>query len=350
MLTDALKVKNDALKVRTTRPLRQASFNEKNMNWKRLGGGVQKFADGGFVRGYAEGGYVDQSTTVTPEGQYWDSSLGEAGMWVDRPIVPTTPTAPSKGPVFPEEVKQELLRQGGGTLEKNGVIYQADVSRGTEQDQGGQLQGLYSYKADDNKTGGIVRHYDTDTGAYEQATRQQKVPSFAQGFAEAAAMAAPIFAPGLGNALGGALGLSGATAGAVGSGLISAGLTKASGADWDDALKAGLIAGGGKYLGSMSPDIGKTIAPNLSEASQKAIGNAATKAALTAATGGDVSRVLANAALGYGVGELADKAGVSSDALNTASTALKMTRTDLGNPKSFASMLSKFTRPPAKSI
>lgn len=156
---------------------------------------------------------------------------------------------------FPEDIKQQLLAQGGGTIEKDGVIYQADVTRGTEQDPGGELVGLYTYKAADNKTGGAVQHFDKDTGTHTQTTAQQKVPTFVQGLAEAVATAAPFVMPGLGAGLGGALGI-GSTAGSA---LMSGGLTKLAGGDWSDALRSAALAGGMAHLTGGGKNTGSNL-------------------------------------------------------------------------------------------
>ena len=105
-----------------------------------------------------------------------------------------------------------------------------------------------------------------------------------------------IFAPQVLIGIGTTLGASAAMAPIVGAGVLSAGVTLASGGTFKQALTSGLITAGSAYF---APIIGKAITPGgTSAALQSIAGTAAITGGLTALRGGTVSQVLTAAATG----------------------------------------------------
>ena len=88
------------------------------------------------------------------------------------------------------------------------------------------------------------------TGELTNVGKYDKGPSFFGGLADAfndPVVQAAFLGLGGGGAIGNALGLTGSTAQAVGTGLFKGGAAAAGGADFSDALKAGLLSGGLVY-------------------------------------------------------------------------------------------------------
>ena len=79
--------------------------------------------------------------------------------------------------------------------------------------------------------------------------------------------------------------------GPVGAALASTATTRATGADWDDALKAGAMAGAGSFVDTYAPGLFGNLNPQVS--------SALIKGARAFAQGGDIKDVLVSAGLGY---------------------------------------------------
>ncbi len=97
------------------------------------------------------------------------------------------------------------------------------------------------------------------TGELTSVGKYDKGPSFLGGLADMVndpVVKAVLMATGLPAGIGEAVGLgTGATATAVGTGLLNAGTTAATGADLKDVVKAGLVGGGASLLGSTVSDL-----------------------------------------------------------------------------------------------
>jgi len=97
------------------------------------------------------------------------------------------------------------------------------------------------------------------TGELTSVGKYDKGPSFLGGLADMVndpVVKAVLMATGLPAGIGEAVGLgTGATATAVGTGLLNAGTTAATGADFKDVVKAGLVGGGASLLGSTVNDL-----------------------------------------------------------------------------------------------
>jgi hypothetical protein len=121
-------------------------------------------------------------------------------------------------------------------------------------EQIGGIERVVTYKAGENKVGGDVKQFSPE-GKYEQTTKQQEVDA-AKDFGKFLLTAGTIF--GLPAGIGEAVGLgTGATANAVGTGLLSSGSAAIGGADLKDIIKAGVIGGGASLLGSTVSDLVK---------------------------------------------------------------------------------------------
>ena len=185
-----------------------------------------------------------------PLGFAWGTEQVYVGETEAGPIYETRqveiPDFQSPAGGFPSDIAQALIDQGGGTILKDGVWYQADVTQQTEQDQGGQLLGFSTYKDSENKPGGTIQLYEAD-GSKGNQVIQQEVPGFWQGLGEAVAVAAPIFlpfvAPALAGTIGASLGLSGTAAAAAGGAVISGASTAVAGGDINDILKSAAFGG-----------------------------------------------------------------------------------------------------------
>ena len=126
------------------------------------------------------------------------------------------------------------------------------VTGSGEDQQVGGIEKVVTYKAGENKVGGDVKNFSPE-GKYEQTTKQQEVNA-AKDFGKFLLTAGTMF--GLPAGIGEAVGLgTGATANAVGTGLLSSGSAAIGGADLKDIVKAGVIGGGASLLGSTVSDL-----------------------------------------------------------------------------------------------
>ena len=155
----------------------------------------------------------------------------------------------------------KIAARVAATLPPNQVVLLGDTyvqaineTTGSGQDQQvGGLQNVITYKAGENKAGGSFNQYKP-TGELEQKGVQQEVNAN-KDFAKFVLTAATL--GGLPPAIGEALGLTGATANAVGTGLLSGGSAAIAGGDLKDIVKAGLVGGGASLLGSTVGDLVK---------------------------------------------------------------------------------------------
>jgi hypothetical protein len=128
------------------------------------------------------------------------------------------------------------------------------VTGSGEDQQVGGIERVVTYKAGENKVGGDVKQFSPE-GKYEQTTKQQEVNA-AKDFGKFLLTAGTLF--GLPAGIGEAVGLgTGATANAVGTGLLSSGSAAIGGADLKDIVKAGVLGGGASLLGSTLGDLVK---------------------------------------------------------------------------------------------
>lgn len=154
----------------------------------------------------------------------------------------------------------EIAARVAATLPPNEAVLLGDtyvqaintVTGSGEDQQVGGLERVVTYKADENKVGGDVKQF-SPTGEYEQTTKQQEVDA-AKDFGQFLLTAGTMF--GLPAGIGEAVGLgTGATANAVGTGLLSSGSAAIGGADLKDVVKAGVLGGGASLLGSTVSDL-----------------------------------------------------------------------------------------------
>lgn len=167
---------------------------------------------------------------------------------VVAPIQPTPIQAiatTSEIPKTPKQIIKSMVDSGafasGQAVLVNGTYYQpVYASSGSGQDyQQGPLENVITYKESDNKVGGNVNWY-SPSGEFQQLSQQQEVNA-TKDFMQFAAMAGGLFGAPL--AIGQSLGLTGATASAVGQGLLTTGTQLGSGANLSDALMSGLKTG-----------------------------------------------------------------------------------------------------------
>jgi len=126
------------------------------------------------------------------------------------------------------------------------------VTGSGEDQQTGGLENVITYKASENKVGGDIKYFSPE-GKYEQTTKQQEVNAN-KDFGKFLLTAGTLF--GLPAGIGEAVGLgTGATANAVGTGLLSSGSAAIGGADLKDIVKAGVLGGGASLLGSTVSDL-----------------------------------------------------------------------------------------------
>ena len=156
----------------------------------------------------------------------------------------------------------EIAARVAATLPPNEAVLLGDtyvqavntVTGSGEDQQVGGIERVVTYKADENKVGGDVKQFSPE-GKYEQTTKQQEVDA-AKDFGQFLLTAGTMF--GLPAGIGEAVGLgTGATANAVGTGLLSSGSAAIGGADLKDIVKAGVIGGGASLLGSTISDLVK---------------------------------------------------------------------------------------------
>lgn len=154
----------------------------------------------------------------------------------------------------------EIAARVAATLPPNEAVLLGDtyvqavntVTGSGEDQQVGGIENVITYKADENKAGGGFTQY-TPTGELESKGVQQEVDA-AKDFGKFLLTAGTMF--GLPAGIGEAVGLgTGATANAVGTGLLSSGSAAISGADLKDIVKAGVIGGGASLLGSTVSDL-----------------------------------------------------------------------------------------------
>ena len=154
----------------------------------------------------------------------------------------------------------EIAARVAATLPPNQAVLLGDtyvqavntVTGSGEDQQIGGLENVITYKADENKAGGGFTQY-TPTGELESKGVQQEVDA-AKDFGKFLLTAGTLF--GLPAGIGEAVGLgTGATANAVGTGLLSSGSAAIGGADLKDVIKAGVIGGGASLLGSTVSDL-----------------------------------------------------------------------------------------------
>ena len=154
----------------------------------------------------------------------------------------------------------EIAARVAATLPPNEAVLLGDtyvqavntVTGSGEDQQVGGLENVITYKADENKVGGDIKYFSPE-GKYEQTTKQQEVDA-AKDFGQFLLTAGTMF--GLPAGIGEAVGLgTGATANAVGTGLLSSGSAAIGGADLKDVVKAGVLGGGASLLGSTVGDL-----------------------------------------------------------------------------------------------
>ena len=165
----------------------------------------------------------------------------------------------------------EVAARVAATLPPNEAVLLGDtfvqaintVTGSGEDQQVGPIESVSVYKT----TGGVgdkiavgtdVKQY-SPTGEYVSTSKSTGDKSFFGGLADAfndPVIKAALMATGLPAGIGEAVGLgTGATATAVGTGLLNAGTTAATGADLKDVVKAGLVGGGASLLGSTVNDL-----------------------------------------------------------------------------------------------
>ena len=154
----------------------------------------------------------------------------------------------------------KIAARVGATLPPNQAVLLGDtyvqavntVTGSGEDQQTGGLENVITYKASENKVGGDIKYFSPE-GKYEQTTKQQEVNAN-KDFGKFLLTAGTLF--GLPAGIGEAVGLgTGATANAVGTGLLSSGSAAIGGADLKDIVKAGVIGGGASLLGSTVSDL-----------------------------------------------------------------------------------------------
>jgi len=154
----------------------------------------------------------------------------------------------------------DIVARVAATLPPNEAVLLGDtyvqavntVTGSGEDQQVGGIENVITYKADENKAGGGFTQY-TPTGELESKGVQQEVDA-AKDFGKFLLTAGTLF--GLPAGIGEAVGLgTGATANAVGTGLLSSGSAAIGGADLKDIVKAGVIGGGASLLGSTVSDL-----------------------------------------------------------------------------------------------
>jgi hypothetical protein len=156
----------------------------------------------------------------------------------------------------PKEIIKSMVDSGAfasGQAILIGDTYYQPVFNSTgsgENYEQGPLGNVIVYKQDENKVGGNVRWYSPE-GEYQQLTQQQEVNA-TKDFMDFALKAGTLF--GVPAGLGEALGLTGATAQAVGQGLLTTGTKFGAGESLGDALTAGLVSGGLVYGGNLLTD------------------------------------------------------------------------------------------------
>ena len=177
-----------------------------------------------------------------------DVNIEDVIAQVVAPIQPTPIQAIATTSEIPKTTKQiikSMVDSGafasGQAVLVNGTYYQpVYASSGSGQDyQQGPLENVITYKESDNKVGGNVNWY-SPSGEFQQLSQQQEVDA-TKDFMQFAAMAGGLFGAPL--AIGQSLGLTGATASAVGQGLLTTGTQLGSGANLGDALMSGLKTG-----------------------------------------------------------------------------------------------------------
>lgn len=154
----------------------------------------------------------------------------------------------------------EIAARVAATLPPNQAVLLGDtyvqavntVTGSGEDQQVGGIEKVLTLKAGENKVGGDVKQFSPE-GKYEQTTKQQEVNANKE-FAKFLLAAGTMI--GLPAGIGEAVGLgTGATANAVGTGLLSSGSAAIGGADLKDIIKAGVLGGGASLLGSTVSDL-----------------------------------------------------------------------------------------------
>ena len=144
-----------------------------------------------------------------------------------------------------------------------------------EDNQVGPIETIFTTKTDGDvnykaPVGSEYQQYGAD-GTFQRTGVIQKDQSFLGGLADAfndPVVQAAFLGLGGGGALGSALGLTGSTAQAVGTGLFKGGTALAGGAEFEDALKTGLLSGGLVYGGNALNNYvttGSTVDPGITE-------------------------------------------------------------------------------------
>ena len=156
----------------------------------------------------------------------------------------------------------EIAARVAATLPPNEAVLLGDtyvqavntVTGSGEDQQVGGIEKVVTYKADENKVGGDVKQFSPE-GKYEQTTKQQEVDA-SKDFGNFLLTAGTLF--GLPAGIGEAVGLgTGATANAVGTGLLSGTSTAIGGGNLKDIAKSTLLGGGASLLGSTISDLAK---------------------------------------------------------------------------------------------
>lgn len=185
--------------------------------------------------------------------------------------MPTNPTVQElikAGNLNPTQIAQqtgltekEVLSAAAATISSGQSITLGDTvvqpqyritGSGQTQEIGG-IENIYTTKVGENGAAGTQFKQYSPTGEFQTTGTNQKVGSFLGGLVEAfndPVVQAAFLGLGGGGALGNALGLTGSTAQAVGTGLFKGGTALAGGADFEDALKTGLLSGGLVYGGN----------------------------------------------------------------------------------------------------
>ena len=149
------------------------------------------------------------------------------------------------------------------TLGDTNIAPQYQVIGSGEDRQVGGIENIYTMKTtgDVNYKAPVGSEYKVlkPDGTFESTGTVKKDLSFFGGLADALndpVIKTALMATGLPAGIGEAVGLgTGATATAVGTGLLNAGTTAATGADLKDVVKAGVIGGGASLLGSTVNDL-----------------------------------------------------------------------------------------------
>jgi hypothetical protein len=161
------------------------------------------------------------------------------------------------------------------TLGDTVIVPQYQTTGSGMDEQIGALETIYTSKSNGDvnykaPAGSEYQQYGAD-GTFQRTGVTQKDQSFFGGLADAfndPIIQAAFLGLGGGGALGSALGLTGSTAQAVGTGLFKGGTALAGGADFEDALKTGLLSGSLVYGGNALNNYlttGTTADPGITE-------------------------------------------------------------------------------------